>query len=95
MAATDQVHAWVQGLVQGVGFRYYVRRCAADLPITGWVRNLSDGRVELLAEGSRADLEALLAAVRQGPRGSQVSHIQVEWGQPGGELRGFSVQPNA
>jgi acylphosphatase len=95
MGATDQLHAWVQGKVQGVGFRYYVRQRATELPITGWVRNLSDGRVELLAEGSRPDLEALLAAVRQGPRDSQVSDVRVEWGGAGGQMRGFAVKPNA
>jgi acylphosphatase len=94
MAAADQLHAWVQGKVQGVGFRYYVRQRAAELPVAGWVRNLSDGRVELLAQGSRPDLQALLAAVRQGPRGSQVNDVRVEWGTAAGVLSGFSVKPN-
>lgn len=95
LTATHQLHAWVQGKVQGVGFRYYVRQLAVEVPITGWVRNLSDGRVELLAEGSRPDLEGLLAAVRHGPRGSQVSDVQVEWGAANGELHGFAVKANA
>ncbi len=94
MTSTDQLHAWVQGKVQGVGFRYFVRQRAAGLPIAGWVRNLSDGRVELLAEGSRAHLDALLAAVRLGPRGSQVSDVQVKWAPGNGELEGFVVKPN-
>jgi acylphosphatase len=94
MAATDQLHAWVQGKVQGVGFRYFVRQRAVELSVTGWVRNLSDGRVELLAAGSRPDLEALLAAVRQGPRGSQVTDVQLEWGTAGAGMQSFAVKPN-
>lgn len=95
MEAKNQLHAWVQGKVQGVGFRLYVRQRAIDLPVSGWVRNLNDGRVELLVEGSRPDLESLLTALRQGPRGSQVSDVQVEWAEPSGGLQGFSVKPNA
>lgn len=88
-----QLHAYVQGDVQGVGFRYFVRQRAAQLAVAGWVRNLKDGRVELMAEGSRADLEALLATVRQGPRGSQVTDVQLEWGDATNELRSFDVKP--
>lgn len=95
MGAADQLHAWVQGKVQGVGFRYYVRQRAVELSLTGWVRNLSDGRVELLAEGSRPNLAALLVALRQGPRGSQVNDVQVEWGAADREMQGFIVKPNA
>lgn len=95
MDAKNRLHAWVLGKVQGVGFRYFVRQRAVELPISGWVRNLSDGRVELIAEGSRKDLEEFLAVVRQGPRGSQVSDVQVEWSDKDEGLQGFSVKPTA
>lgn len=87
-----RVHAFLGGRVQGVGFRYFVNQRAADLPITGWVRNLSDGRVELLAEGNRADLEPFIAAVKQGPRGAQVTDIDLDWGDAKGSLSSFSVK---
>jgi acylphosphatase len=89
------LHAWVSGRVQGVGFRYFVRQQAAVLPLTGWVRNLHDGRVEVLAEGSRPDLENLLAALKRGPAGSEVTDVIVEWGEANGELQNFSVQPTS
>ncbi len=91
----SRLHAWIDGYVQGVGFRYFVREGAAALPITGWVRNLHDGRVELVAEGERGVLEKLLNAVRKGPRGSQVTEVRVEWGVGNGEFDSFRVQPTA
>jgi len=59
----DQVHVVYSGDVQGVGFRYYVRRFASDLELAGWVKNLSNGCVELLAQGEKKLLEQLLAEV--------------------------------
>ncbi len=91
----SRMHAWIDGHVQGVGFRYFVRESAAALPITGWVRNLHDGRVELVAEGERGVLEKLLNGVRQGPRGSQVTEVRVDWGHGNGEFDSFRVQPTA
>ncbi|MEX2162018.1 MAG: acylphosphatase [Anaerolineales bacterium] len=88
-----QLHAWVEGRVQGVGFRYFVRQRASALPIAGWVRNMSDGRVEMLAEGRREDLEALLDAVKRGPTGSLVTEVKVEWRPASGGFTGFAVRP--
>lgn len=95
MADVERLHAWVEGHVQGVGFRYFVREQAAALPLTGWVRNLHDGRVELVAEGERGDLEKLLSAVHQGPRGSHVSEVKEDWGIASGEFDGFRIQATA
>lgn len=92
MADTERLHAWIDGRVQGVGFRYFVRESAAALPLTGWVRNLRDGRVELIAEGKREDLEKLLNTVRQGPRGSLVTEVRVEWRKASGDFDSFQVQ---
>ncbi|MEX1248159.1 MAG: acylphosphatase [Anaerolineales bacterium] len=93
MAEPVRMHAWVEGRVQGVGFRYFVRQRAAALPITGWVRNLSDGRVEVLAEGQPADLESLLASLRQGPTGSLVTHVSVDWERAAGDFVDFNFRP--
>ena len=60
---TTQSHIFYSGTVQGVGFRYTVERFAVILKLTGWVRNLSDGRVEILVEGPQEDIEKLLQQV--------------------------------
>ena len=85
-------HVFVTGVVQGVGFRYFVADAANAAGASGWVRNLRDGRVELVAEGSRAELEQLLALVRQGPRAGRVDHVDETWERPTGEYRGFRLQ---
>ena len=67
----------VSGRVQGVGFRWFVEREAATLGITGWVRNRDDGRVEVMATGTREQLSALDARLRQGPRAARVDEVAV------------------
>ena len=69
---------FVQGRVQGVGFRWYVLREAAALGLRGWVRNTADGRVETLAAGTEPQHAALYAALRRGSRGSRVDAITVQ-----------------
>ena len=94
-AEADRLHAIVRGDVQGVGFRFFVRQQAESLRLLGWVRNLRNGDVELVAEGKRKDLQSLLTAVRQGPRGSSVSDVQTEWEDGTAEFNGFSIKPMA
>ena len=67
----------VSGRVQGVGFRWFVEREAATLGITGWVRNRDDGRVEVMATGTREQLSALDARLREGPRAARVDDVAV------------------
>ena len=69
------LHFIVKGRVQGVGFRWFVHREAADLGLRGWVRNNADGTVELVAAGTPEDLEELRAALRRGSRGSRVDAV--------------------
>ena len=69
--------AVVHGHVQGVGFRYFVISCASGLGVTGWVANRADGNVQVVAEGEPASLEALLAALREGPPGAEVTTVDV------------------
>jgi acylphosphatase len=87
----SRVHAIVSGRVQGVAFRYFTERWATELGLTGWVRNLMDGRVEVLAEGKKDNLEALLARLREGPRAAAVENVDVDWEPPTGEFRDFRV----
>jgi acylphosphatase len=87
-----RITATVKGRVQGVGFRYYTRQRARSLNLKGWVRNSYDGSVQLVAEGPRRDVEALLDAVRIGPSTSRVDDVEVEWSTPTGEYEDFTVR---
>lgn len=78
-AVTARVHIIVEGLVQGVGFRWFVYRKAEVLGLTGWVRNLYNGSVEIEAEGDRSLLEELIKEVKVGPRSARVTNLTIEW----------------
>ncbi len=91
-ANRSRLHAWVEGRVQGVGFRFFVLENAIPLDLTGWVRNTYNGSVEVIAEGPRLDLESFLELLRQGPRAAYVTNVRVEWENPGGEFTGFHVR---
>jgi acylphosphatase len=82
----------VSGLVQGVGFRYFTRRTARSLDLTGWVKNLPDGTVAAVFEGPRIDVEAVVEALRQGPAGSRVERMEVEQQVYRGEFENFEVR---
>ena len=94
MSENEQVrlHATIKGRVQGVGFRAFVVENAVALGVTGWARNRWDGSVEVLAEGDREALERLLMALRRGPRISNVTKIDQEWGDASGEFKSFHVK---
>lgn len=81
----------VSGRVQGVFFRHTARERALSLGLSGWVRNLADGRVELMAEGEKDRVDRLIAFVRQGPPMALVSGCDVEWLPYSGTLEGFRV----
>jgi acylphosphatase len=69
---------WVSGQVQGVGYRYFAVRAARELGLKGWVRNLSDGRVEAYAAGPANLLEDFEARLRKGPMSGEVRGVEVE-----------------
>jgi len=79
------------GTVQGVGFRYTVKSVASGFEVTGIVRNLADGRVELMAEGDRAELNAFRQAIRDEGLAHFIRDEQVEWSEARGEWRGFEI----
>jgi len=91
MSETVRLQALLRGRVQGVGFRYFVRQQAEELGLVGWVRNLRDGRVELVAEGRRELLQQLAEALRRGPPGAQVDEAILDWVEASGEFSQFSV----
>jgi acylphosphatase len=90
--AVKRVHAFVSGKVQGVGFRAFTNTSANALKLRGWVKNLKDGRVELVAEGPAADLEKLVAAVSKGPPGARVDKVEQKEEPPTGEFKGFRIE---
>lgn len=69
------IKALVSGKVQGVYFRAFTQQCAENLKLTGWVRNLADGKVETLACGLEKDIELFLEHLRKGPSSSEVSDV--------------------
>ena len=81
-------HLFVRGRVQGVGFRWHTRAEALALGLTGWVRNLPDGRGEAWGEGDAAALERFLAWIRRGPPAARVDALEVVEATPAG-LSGF------
>ena len=87
-----RVHLVIHGRVQGVGFRYFVVRRAAELGLAGWVRNRADGAVEVEAEGGRDALETLVEAARRGPQGARVLAVDESWAEGAAAHRGFGVR---
>jgi acylphosphatase len=87
----SRLHATVTGRVQGVSFRYFVLEQAELLDLLGWVRNRWNGSVEVLAEGSRQNLELLLLALRDGPPMASVTDVDFEWLPYMGEFVGFQL----
>lgn len=85
------MQVFYSGRVQGVGFRYTVKGVATGFEITGTVRNLADGRVELLAEGSKAELEAFQQAIRESGLGHFIAQEQTVWSEATNEFRGFGI----
>ena len=79
------------GRVQGVGFRYTVRTLTHGFEVTGTVRNLEDGRVELAAEGAKEELDAFLEAIRQSEVGRFIHQEQACWSEAKNEFRGFEI----
>lgn len=90
--AHQRLEARVEGRVQGVGFCYFVLQAAQEMGLTGWVRNTTDGAVEVIAEGTRKDLETLTFFLRKGPRSSFVSELKTDWKQANGEFDRFDVK---
>ena len=84
------IHCFVTGRVQGVCFRMYTQQQAENKGLTGWVRNLPDGRVELMAFGNQQQLDELNHWLKSGPSMAQVSNLQCET-IDFQDLEGFSV----
>ena len=86
-----RMRIFYSGSVQGVGFRYTTKTVATGFEVTGTVRNLPDGRVELVAEGARAELEAFRAAIRDAGLSGFIRDENVAWSEAQNELNGFEI----
>ena len=87
----DRLHVYFSGHVQGVGFRYSVKQLSLEFDVTGWVKNLPDGRVELVAEGERNELETFQAAIPDAGLRRFIRDTQSHWSEGTGEFRGFEI----
>jgi acylphosphatase len=88
----QQLHAQIEGRVQGVGFRYFVQQSATRLGVTGWVRNRWNGTVEVVAEGDRTQLDQLVARLNRGPTGSLVQKVDVSWAEASQKFSRFRIR---
>ncbi len=91
MSDNARLNLVVSGLVQGVFFRASTLEQAQGLGLLGWVKNLPDGRVEVLAEGPRWALEKLAQWCGHGPKGARVDDVALRWEEPTGEFRTFMI----
>ena len=87
-----RVHVYVSGRVQGVFFRADTRRAAADLNLTGWVRNMDDGRVEAVLEGEDSDVEKMIAWCHIGSPSSRVGKVTTTEEHYTGSFQDFSIK---
>ena len=90
-ANRSRVRIFYSGHVQGVGFRYTAKTVAAGFEITGGVRNLPDGRVELIAEGKRTELETFCEAIRNAGLAGLIRDESIDWGAAQNEFHGFEI----
>jgi acylphosphatase len=88
----EQLHAIIQGGVQGVNFRSTTQAQGKRLGLAGWVRNRPDGAVEVLAQGSRPALDQLLEFLHKGPPLASVTSVQADWGAAEPALNRFDIQ---
>ncbi len=86
-----RAHVLIEGRVQGVCYRLDARRAALQRNLTGWVKNLRDGRVEAVFEGKDSDVESMLKWCQVGPALARVDKIHVEWAPYSGEFNGMEI----
>lgn len=92
-ANAARAHVFYSGRVQGVGFRYTAERLALEFDLVGWVKNLSDGRVELVCEGPKDTVEQLLAQIKESAAlARHIKNAAASWEKPTGEFSEFRVE---
>jgi len=91
MSQQKRLHALVSGRVQGVSFRYYTQQAAILIGVTGWVRNLQDRRVEVVAEGTAEQLRALEKFLHHGSPSARVDQLDITFADATGEFDSFDI----
>ena len=92
MFLIKRIHAYVSGRVQAVGFRWTTLDVARQLHVVGWVKNLRDGRVEVVAEAEEDVLKEFIEYLRRGPRYAKVKGVEVKWLDSTGEFQEFKMK---
>ena len=88
----SRLHVFISGYVQGVFYRFWTKEQAEKLGVSGWVRNLDDSRVEVLAEGPKEILIKFSELLKKGPPLARIEHIDLNWEKSTGEFSGFSIE---
>jgi acylphosphatase len=86
-----RAHVWISGRVQGVFFRAHTKEVAEKLGLTGWVRNLPDGRVEAVFEGEEEAVKEAIEWCKRGPPLAKVERVEVRYEEPTGEFKDFRI----
>jgi acylphosphatase len=92
VSTLQRLEATVHGHVQGVSFRYYTQKTARRLGVSGWVANLSDGTVRVVAEGNEKQLQEMVDFLHHGSPAARVRSVDVEYADATGEFHGFNVR---
>jgi acylphosphatase len=87
-----QARLYISGVVQGVGFRRFIQKQAQEMMIGGWVRNLPDGRVEVLLQGERQEVEMVIESCHKGPFLAEIEEVEIEWEDVTQEHLEFAVR---
>lgn len=87
-----RAHVYISGFVQGVGFRFFAILQARKFGVSGFVKNLRDGRVEVVTEGESKDVKAFIRCLREGPPGANVTGVDVKWEKYKGKFSDFAVE---
>ncbi len=87
-----RIHVYYSGRVQGVGFRFTARNIASELNLTGWVKNLFDGRVEIVCEGEKDKLEKFLTKIKNSMLDKYITNETVSWMSGSGEFNEFKIE---
>lgn len=88
----ERVHLNIQGVVQGVGFRHHTRMKASELGLTGYVKNLPDGTVEVIVEGETQEINQFLDWAHHGPSAAQVKQVDIHYEDANGEFSSFTIE---
>lgn len=93
-SSTQRAHIFIEGRVQGVGFRYFTKTNAQKIGLTGWVKNRADGRVEAIFEGPKEEVLTMIEQCQKGPRASEVNNIDLKWEEVDSTINSFQIKRN-